>query len=234
MMARMASPSPAKPEPDPPVTPAMRLQILGIEHSGLVASRTSTQSELLTRITIFLTLVSATLVSVALVGQVTGFGDGFGVFAIAVLAIAIGIGVLTHIRVINASMEDMMFVLALNRLRAEFARLAPGIDEAFMSSSRDDMSGVQGTYYFLGRRGSSHVIGSTVALITVVNAALVGLLGATIVLLATGPFPVASVTLAVVVGGAAALVYAALVLTLSYRNYAGFWKGYTPTNPTPD
>ena len=48
---------------------ALRIQILATEHWSLLASRSTTQSEVLTRIAMFLTFVSASLLSLALVGQ---------------------------------------------------------------------------------------------------------------------------------------------------------------------
>ncbi len=80
-----------------------------------------------------------------------------------------------------------MYVLAMNRLRSEYARLVPGVDAAFMSSSHDDRAGSEHTYYFLephGRR--THVAGSSMVFIIVVNSVLFGLLTATVVVIAGG------------------------------------------------
>lgn len=142
--------------PAPPPHPAagkddtaLRIQILATEHWSLLASRSTTQSEVLTRIAMFLTFVSASLLSLALVGNATQFAGNFTLYAVAILSVAVIIGVLTQFRVSNASMEDFMYVLAMNRLRSEYARLVPGVERGFMSSLHDDRAGSEHTYYFL-------------------------------------------------------------------------------------
>jgi hypothetical protein len=62
----------------------------------------------------------------------------FRLVAIVLLATALLIGTLTQVRVHNVAMEDMMYVLAMNRLRGEYAALAPGVAGAFLSSPHDD------------------------------------------------------------------------------------------------
>ena len=101
-----------------PSDTALRVQILATEHWSLLASRSTTQSEVLTRIAMFLTFVSASLLSLALVGNATQFTGNFTLYAVAILSVAVIVGVLTQFRVANASMEDLMYVVAMNRLRA--------------------------------------------------------------------------------------------------------------------
>jgi len=207
---------------------ALRAQILATEHWSLLASRTSTQNEVLTRIAIFLTLVSATLVSLALVGQATGFGSVFPMFAMAILVFASIVGILTQIRVINVSMEDLGYVIAMNRLRNAYASLAPGVEEAFMTSTHDDQAGVFTTYYFLGpRRNGSQILGSSMVFIIAVNGALVGLLGAAIVITA-GAVAVA----AVLAGCAFAILYVVVSMVVGSRPFFTFWKRHIPRNPS--
>ena len=112
--------SPAGP---PPPASSVRAQLLATEHWGLLAARSTAQNEVLTRISIFLTLFSAGLVSIALIGQATKFAGVFGPASIAVLAIVVIIGQLTQIRVINIGYEDLMYVLAMNRMRAAYVEL---------------------------------------------------------------------------------------------------------------
>jgi hypothetical protein len=69
------------------VPPSLRAQLLATEHWRLLASRSTTQNELLVRIAIFLTLVSASVVSLALVGQATDFDGRFELFAIVLFSV---------------------------------------------------------------------------------------------------------------------------------------------------
>lgn len=72
--------------------------------------------------------------------------------------------------------EDLAFVLAMNRLRAAYVDLDPGIAPYLMASRFDDFRGSRTTYYFLGRRGPSQLAGSSLVFIIAVNASLLGLL----------------------------------------------------------
>ncbi|NUS37127.1 MAG: hypothetical protein HOQ04_11870, partial [Pseudarthrobacter sp.] len=116
------------------VPASVRAQLLATEHWGLLASRSTTQGEVLTRISMFLTFTSASVVSVALVGQATGFSDAFGLVAVVVLAIDAAVGLLTQLRVMNVAHEDLMYVTAMNRLRAAYVDLDPGVAPYLMAA----------------------------------------------------------------------------------------------------
>ncbi|WP_235929003.1 hypothetical protein [Marisediminicola senii] len=216
-------------EPAPPPVPlAVRAQLLATEHWGLLASRSTTQAEVLTRISIFLTLVSAGLVSLALLGQVTRFAGPFPGFAVAVLGIVALMGVLTQVRVSNVGMDDLMYVLAMNRLRAAYVDIDPGVAPYLMASTHDDFAGTTRTYYFLGRRsGASQLLGSSTIFIVAVNAALVGLLVAAII------FTVAGAVVASAFGIVAGVAYILVSLALGVRQFAAAWAAHTPLNPSP-
>jgi hypothetical protein len=217
------------PVPEGSETPAaLKAQVLATEHWSLLASRSTTQSEVLTRISILLTLASAALVSVALVGQVTRFSGTFAVFANILIAVLVLVGVLTQVRVANVSMEDLMYVLAMNRLRAAYSELAPGVETAFMTSTQDDLAGSRETYYFLGRRGASQVLGSSLVFVVVVNATFVGLLVASLTLTGGAPF-----VAGVIVGGVVGIAYAIASIVIQARIYFRFWERYVPSNPAP-
>ncbi|MFF1877912.1 hypothetical protein [Leifsonia sp. NPDC058230] len=211
------------------VPPSVRAQLLATEHWSLLASRSTTQAEVLTRISIFLTLTSAGLVSLALAGQAMDFGGMFPVLAMIVLAIVLAIGILTQIRVFNVGFEDLAYVLAMNRLRAAYAELYPGIRPYLMTSPFDDRMGSQHTYVMLGRRsGPGHFAGSSMMLITVVNAVLVGVFVAGIV--ASLTFPPTAALVTGLVGGA---LYLVIVLVAMDRRFQREWAGYEPRFPSP-
>ena len=222
----MATP-PASPPPPPPT---VRAQLLATEHWGLLAARSTAQSEVLTRISIFLTLFSAGLVSIALIGQATKFSGVFGPASISVLAIVVIIGQLTQIRVINIGYEDLMYVLAMNRMRAAYVELDPGVEPYLMAGTHDDLAGVNRTYYFLGTRTTaSHLGGSSMVLIMVVNAILLGLLAAAIALTVGAPM-----WLIFVIGGVIAVGFFVYKTVAGARAYAAQWTRYTPLSPTPE
>lgn len=65
------------------VTDAVRAQILATEHWSLLATRTITWNEIFSRATMYITVLSAAVVALALVAQVTNFGSGFSLFRIS-------------------------------------------------------------------------------------------------------------------------------------------------------
>jgi len=230
-MAQHVGPSvPEEPPGQPEVPLGVRAQLLATEHWGLLASRSTAQSEVLTRISMFLTLTSAALVSLALVGQASGFSEPFTVLAIVLLGVVVLVGFLTQLRVFNVGMEDLMYVLAMNRLRGAYAEIDPSLARYFLASRYDDLAGSVRTYYFFGGRSDfSQVAGSSMVFISAVNSALFGLLVSTVagILGATTPPAVALGA----VGGVACFV---LSLWGGQRRYRAAWASYRPEFPSPD
>jgi hypothetical protein len=138
-----------------------------------------TWSEVMSRISVHLTVSSAALVVLALTTQATGFGAAFHVLSIGLTSAILILGSLTGIRVHNASREDAAIVLGMNRLRAGYVDLDPGIAEYLVTSRHDDQAGLMMTYTMgLPRSAISHVFGSTSMFIHIVNAIVAGTLGA--------------------------------------------------------
>jgi hypothetical protein len=209
--------------------PAARAQLLATEHWGLLASRGSTQAEMLSRISMFFTLISAGLVSIALVGQVSRFDGTFALFAIVVLAFIALVGFMTQIRVVTVGMEDLMYVLAMNRLRAAYVDMDPGVAPYFLASPHDDRPGAERTYDFFGTQGDlRHVLGSSFLFLITVEGALLGLLAGTIAHAALG-----ILALSITVGLVVWLVHLALFARAGRRSYLALWARWQALNPTP-
>ncbi|MFJ4227800.1 hypothetical protein ACIPYV_09565 [Paenarthrobacter nicotinovorans] len=230
MSEEAPSAGPEPPAAGPPeLSPSVRAQLLATEHWSLLASRSTTQGEVLTRISMFLTFTSASLLSVALVGNATQFSDAFRAFALTILSIDVVVGLLTHIRVMSVGMEDLMYVIAMNRLRAAYVALDPGVAPYLMAGYRDDEEGAKKTYYFLGGRTDfSQVAGSSMVFMGTVNAALIALLVGAALLTFAVPVPVAA-GVAVV----AALAFFATSLERGRRRYLNVWKNNQPISPGP-
>lgn len=123
---------PSSPRTDVPE--AVRVQILATEHWSLLATRSITYGAIFNRASIFLTVVSAAVVALALVAQATEFGDRFYVFALLVLPLALFIGVATYIRIIDARIEDFWLVSGMNRLRHAYLEIAPELEPYFVTT----------------------------------------------------------------------------------------------------
>jgi hypothetical protein len=173
--------------PGDDVSPSIRAQLLATEHHSLLASRSNTQNELLVRIGIYLTLVSASLVSLALIGQATDFDGRFDAFTIVLFSILLVVGTLTLLRVLNGSQEDLAYVIGMNRLRAGYAELDPGIERYLVTSTHDDDPGVDRTYAFFGGVSSAvQVLASSAMFILVVDVVVASVLGVLVAYAAEG------------------------------------------------
>ncbi|HEY9308337.1 MAG TPA: hypothetical protein VIP82_11100 [Microbacterium sp.] len=207
---------------------ARRLQILATEHWGLLAARSTAQSEVLTRITIYLTLVSAGLVTIGLLGQATEFGSWFPVAALAILGFLTVVGLLTLIRMLTVSEEDMMFVLAMNRIRGGYADVDPTAAEYFLASTHDDAVGMTVTYSFLRYRGGlEQVLGSSLIMSALVTGSVGGMFAGGLCA-AVGMPTGGAVTIGVIVG----LGIVALTAWYGGYRFMGVWKTYTPRRPS--
>ena len=184
-----------------PVPPALRAQLLGLEHGNLLATRTMTWSEVMSRITAQLTFTSAVLVVLALTVERGDLGGPFRPLALGLGAALLLTGTLTTVRVHYASLEDAQLVRGMNRLRAGYVELDPGLEPYLTTGFTDDGPGLLRTYA-LGypRTGSRQVLASAIFFSCVVNALVAG--GWVGILV--GP---AGTTLAVALGVVAGLVH---------------------------
>ena len=193
--------------------PAVRAQLLATEHWSLLATRSTTQSEILSRITTFLMLVSSSIVGLALIGQVTRFDGRFIAFALVLLGMLVVIGTLTQMRVGTAAIEDLGHVIGMNRLRAGYVELDPGVERYFVTSAHDDDRGVWQTYNHLaGPRAILQPLASSGTFITFVTAGLTGAFGAVVAVALNAPGPVAGV-----VAAACGVAYFGISVTLGLR-----------------
>ncbi len=218
----------SRPPPEPASAAALRAQLLATEHWSLLATRSTTQSELLSRITMFLTLVSATLVSLALIGQATAFDAPFTAIALTLGSFVVVIGTLTLVRVNNGSNEDRAHVIGMNRLRAAYVELDPELDRFLVASSHDDDQGISQTYNPLEGPKRSQVIGSSFTFILFVTAGLMGALGAIVAQAAQAGGAVIGVVAAICFLG-----YIATALSIAGTAVVKALRRYAPRFPTP-
>jgi hypothetical protein len=203
------------PEPQTgPSTPAPGLPVfLSTEHWSLLGTRSMTWSEVMSRITIHLTVVSAFLVVLALTAQATGFGTPFRVLSIGLASAALIMGILTAIRVNTASQEDADLVRAMNRVRHAYVDLVPELAPNLSASTHDDEPGLMHTYA-LGRPRNLvlHIVGSTSFFLMAVNTLVAGTLAALVAAAARAGSAVTAV-----IGVAGGLAYAAAHLEVGRR-----------------
>jgi hypothetical protein len=187
-----------------------------------------TWSEVMSRITIHLAVVSSFLVVLALTVNVTGFSTSFRVMAIGFAAAALVMGTLTAVRVNLASREDAELICAMNRLRHAYVELAPEIAPYLTASTHDDERGLMHTYALGQRRNVVlHIVGSTAFFLMIVNAIVAGTLGALVAdVLGAGSGAVA------VTGVVSGIVYAGAHMEIARRVFAV--PSFDVRFPTPD
>jgi F0F1-type ATP synthase assembly protein I len=210
---------PADNQPTESAPPAVRAQILSTEHWSLLATRSLAWSESFSRASWFVTVVSATMVALALVAQSTDFGVGFQIFALLVIPLLVVIGVATVIRLVQLNGEDVELVIGMNRLRRGYLAIAPELEEYFITGHREDIAGIMRTYGTRRTRiPATQYVSSIALLVSVIVAVLVGALAG----LVADTFG-AGRTVAVIVGIVAGIATLATVVLLIVRHARRTW-----------
>ncbi len=158
------------------VTDAVRVQILATEHWSLLATRSMIWNEIFSRASMFVTLLSAAVVGLALVAQATGFGPGFLLFALLILPVVLLMGVATAIRLGDANVDDFGLVMSMNRLRHAYMELAPELEPYFTTSHHDDPASIIRSYGLGYRMNIARILGGTPSLVAAINVVVFGVI----------------------------------------------------------
>jgi hypothetical protein len=208
------------------VTDAVRAQILATEHWSLLATRSMTWNEVFSRASMFITVLSAAVVALALVAQATAFGPSFRLFALLVLPVVLLVGVATLIRLGDANTDDFWLVIGMNRLRHAYLELAPELEPYFVTEHHDDEASVMHSYGLNARLRVSRVLAGTPNLVAAINIVVVGVLAALIADTLGAPDVVN-----IAVGVLAALGATAGFGALAYRSITSARRAHHPRFP---
>jgi hypothetical protein len=121
-----------------PHAPAM----LATEHWSLLAARSLIWNEATSRATVFLTVLSASIIALALLADATGFGPHTTTLALVLLAVVLLLGIATYVRLVQINTEEFQLVLAMNRLRNAYLRIEPGLEPYFTTGHHDCDAGL--------------------------------------------------------------------------------------------
>jgi len=210
-----------------------KLQILATEHWSLLATRSLTYQESLGRVSMFLGVLSGSVIALALIAQVDRFGTTFIVVAIFMLAVVFFVGVSTIRRLKMLNIDDDTWVVGMNRLRHAYLDLHPELEPYFITGHNDDLAG---NLKPLGLAPTNAPLLGTIfhGFITLPGmlGVIVSSVGAAIAGLAASGFGASAnvVLLAGVLGFAAVL---AVVLYTSSRSYRRYGPSIEPRFPTP-
>ncbi len=92
-------------------------QFLTTEHSALQAARSALVVEGNGRTVSFLTTISAGMVALTLVFQISRLGGAFVIFALVLIPILEFVGLSTYVRMVQLDMADLVYTAAINRIR---------------------------------------------------------------------------------------------------------------------
>jgi hypothetical protein len=118
------------------------LLALTTEHFTLQTARSATIVESNGRVSLFLGAVSSSIVAIALVGQLSRFGQQFFVFALTLLPALIFLGGATYARAIQNGIEDFKYARAINHIRNWYQTLHPDAERLLLLSTDETPDGV--------------------------------------------------------------------------------------------
>jgi hypothetical protein len=112
-------------EPTDPLARQLALSALTTEAFNLQSARVGTIAEANGRSTLYLGTLSSTVIAIAFIGQASELGDAFYLFALTLLPPVFLLGVFTYLRLVQTSIEDMVYAVGAFRIRQYFLRLDP-------------------------------------------------------------------------------------------------------------
>ena len=119
------------------------LQSLSTEHWSLLATRSLIWTESFARAGLFLSLLSASVVALSLIG--TQSAD-FLTFALILLPVTLFAGIATFFRIDDANREEAVWMAAMNRIRHAYVTIVPAVAERLTTGFTDDPVGIARSY----------------------------------------------------------------------------------------
>ncbi len=185
------------------------IAILTTEHFTLQGARASTVSESSARAALYVGAVSSALIALGFVGQASGFRTPFDAFALVVLPTLYALGLFTFRRLVESSIEDLLYGRAINRIRNYYHQIAREHSRYLLLSGHDDVQGVL-VNMGLSRPSRWQLYFTLASMIAVLNSVL----GGTTAALLAGRLLGAPIGAAVATGAAVAVASLAIHSTL--------------------
>jgi hypothetical protein len=199
------------------------------ENWSLLATRSLLWNDRISRTTIFLTVLSAAVVALALVANATGLGPTTRTVALGLLPVVLLIGLATFLRLVEIGNEDMRLVLAMNRVRHGYLTIAPGLKLYFFTGHHDHQQGLMASLLVAGPHDLhpwAHFLVAAPTLVATVDAAIATAI--VVLLLQATAAPVAVVA----AGAAAFLIVWGALFSVNART-ARTLRATAPRFPTP-
>jgi hypothetical protein len=98
------------------------------EHFNLQTAHAVTVSEANGRASIYLAALSSSLIALAFIGQMSRLGVAFYAFALILLPVLAFVGVVTFLRLVQSSIEDIAYAHRIGLLRSFYLQLSPELE----------------------------------------------------------------------------------------------------------
>jgi hypothetical protein len=203
-------------------------QFLTAEHSALQNARNAMVVESNGRTASFLTTISASIVALALVSQISRFGEVFFLFSLVLIPALGFIGISAYVRMVQLDFSDFVYTAAINRIRRFYLQATPEIEQYLSFPAFDDQPGVLRARVIY-TSSLWNVLSLTSGLILVINGLIAGALSSLLMTVLLG----SQVLPAVGVGVIVFLLVSALQYWLGLKWYADLRKDYRVRFPGP-
>ena len=200
--------------------------LLTTEHFTLQGSRASTISESSSRAALYVGALSSSLIALGFLGQASEFDTAFDTFALVVLPTVYLLGLFTHVRVVQSSIEDILYGRAINRIRGVYRQLAGSEARYFLLGGHDDVNGVLANMG-LAKPSRWQLYLTLATMVAVVNSVV----GGTTVALAAGVLG-ASLAVSVLTGGVALVASLAFHSSIQRRTHDSSREAEEPMFPS--
>jgi hypothetical protein len=219
-------------QPADPLARQLALSALTTEQFNLQSARMGTIAEANGRSTLYLGTLSSAVIAIAFVGQANQLGDSFYLFALTLLPPVFLLGLFSFLRLVQTSIEDMVYAVGSFRIRQYFLGLDPAAVPFFPPTDLQGMTklermGVVAT-------GPLQLLLTAASMVACINA----IVGAMTVALAVRSLLHASVSVAAVTGAAVAVGLAALGFAYQVRRFRRtaavvpeLYEGHSPDIP---
>jgi hypothetical protein len=213
------------------------LQMLSTEHWSLLATRSLSWNESFSRTGIFLSVLSASVVALGLVGGATQFGREFATFALVLLPVTLFVGIATFVRLDEVNVEDVLWVVGMNRLRHAYVRIKPAIEPFLIAGWTDDDVGIGQTFAMQTAPTRTntfvHMFVTTPGIVAVIDGVLAASIAGILLSLGEGAGMATVVPVAALVGVVTTGVLFATSIRRT-RRVIGRWRPRFPAEPTSD
>jgi hypothetical protein len=161
------------------------VDILTTEHWSLLSARALGYQEMFGRATIFIGVLSGTVIALALLAQATRFGPEMLSFAAVLFTVSLFIGLATFVRCVAINLEDVRWVMGMSLIRRAYLQIIPELEQFLVASHEpgvDPRTLGYGSAQHLANLANS--LTTTSSVVAALNSVLVGSLASDLCALA--------------------------------------------------